>query len=114
MRPMARELLSVPKVYIIGPQASTPLAIYAAHILSKVGIRTVKVDMGSNYLDTIANLDRSGLVLAFGFSQCHKGTVVLLNMLKKNGFHIVSVTDYPMSPPGQSVGLQHQLAQTLL
>lgn len=95
---LARELLSVPEVYIVGLQSCTPLAIYAAHILSKVGIKTRRVDMEGNYLDDIANLDRSGLVLAFGFSRYHKGTVVLLNMLKKNGFHTVSVTDYPMSP----------------
>ena len=95
---LAQDILSVPEVYIIGMRASTPLTIYAAHILSKVGVKTTKIDVVENFIDYIVNMDRAGLVLAFGFSRYHKGSIMLLNSLKKSGFNIVSITDYPMSP----------------
>lgn len=95
---LAQDMLSVPIVYIVGMRASTPLTVYAAHILSKVGIPTAKIDVVDNFIDNVVNMDRGGLVLAFGFSRYHKGSVALLNMIKKQGFNIVSITDYPMSP----------------
>ncbi len=95
---LAQDMLSVPVVYLIGMPASTPLTIYAAHILSKVGIHTIRIDVVENFIDDVVNMDRAGLVLAFGFSRHHKGSIALLNMLKKQGFNIVSITDYPLSP----------------
>ena len=96
---LTQDMLSVPVVYIVGIRTNNFLAAYAAHILSKVGITTIKIDEVDSFIDNVVNMDRSGLVLAFGFSRYHKGSIVLLNMLKKQGFtNIVAVTDYPMSP----------------
>lgn len=98
---LAQDLLSASEVYLVGMRASPQFTSYAAHILSRVGIKTRIVDATEQYMETLGAMDRSGLVLTFCFSRYHKGTVALLNMLKKNGYRMVAVTDYPMSPPAQ-------------
>lgn len=95
---LARDLSAATEVYIVGVRSTAPMAVYAAHILSAAGIRTRKLDVAENYVDGVVNMDRGGLVLAMDFIRYHKGTLVLLNMLKKNGFKIVSITDSPDAP----------------
>jgi DNA-binding MurR/RpiR family transcriptional regulator len=88
------------------------MAVYAVQILSKVGIKARQIGSAENYLDEVAGMDRSGLVLALGFSRYHKGTVSLLGMLKKNGFNIVAITDYPMSPLARVANYSFSLARS--
>lgn len=95
---LARDLSAATEVYIVGVRSTAPMAVYAAHILSAAGIRTRKLDVAENYVDGVVNMDRAGLVLALDFTRYHKGTLVLLNMLKKNGFKITSITDSPDAP----------------
>lgn len=95
---LAQDLATASEVYIVGVRSSGPMALYAAHILSAVGIKTRKIDVAENYVDGVVNMDRAGLVLTFDFTRYHKGTLVLLNMLKKNGFNIASITDSPEAP----------------
>jgi len=98
---LVQDILSAREVYLVGMRASAPLTSYAAYILSRVGIRTRVVDEADSHMESLAAMDRSGLVLAFSFSRYHKGTIALLNMLKRGGYNIVSITDYPMSPAAQ-------------
>lgn len=95
---LAREMKSASEVYIVGVRSSAPMGVYAAHILSAVGVKTRKIDVAENYVDGVVNMDRSGLVLALDFTRYHKGTLVLLNILRKNGFHIAAITDSPEAP----------------
>lgn len=95
---LARDLSAASEVYIVGVRSSAPMGIYAAHILSAAGIKTRKIDVAENYVDGVVNMDRSGLVLALDFTRYHKGTLVLLNMLRKNGFNIAAITDSPEAP----------------
>lgn len=95
---LAREMKAASEVYIVGVRSSAPMGVYAAHILSAVGVKTRKIDVAENYVDGVVNMDRSGLVLALDFTRYHKGTLVLLNMLRKNGFHIAAITDSPEAP----------------
>lgn len=95
---LAREMKAASEVYIVGVRSSAPMSVYAAHILSTVGVKTRKIDVAENYVDGVVNMDRSGLVLALDFTRYHKGTLVLLNMLRKNGFRIAAITDSPDAP----------------
>ena len=95
---LARDLSAASEVYIVGVRSSAPMSTYAAHILSAAGIKTRKVDVAENYVDGVVNIDRAGLVLALDFTRYHKGTLVLLNMLRKNGFNIAAITDSPDAP----------------
>lgn len=95
---LARELSAATEVYIVGVRSSAPMSVYAAHILSAVGVKTRKIDVAENYVDGVVNMDRSGLVLALDFTRYHRGTLVLLNMLRKNGFRIAAITDSPEAP----------------
>ena len=95
---LAREMKAASEVYIVGVRSSAPMGVYAAHILSAVGVKTRKIDVAENYVDGVVNMDRSGLVLALDFTRYHRGTLVLLNMLRKNGFHIAAITDSPEAP----------------
>lgn len=95
---LARDLSAASEVYIVGVRSSAPMGVYAAHILSAVGVKTRKIDVAENYVDGVVNMDRSGLVLALDFTRYHKGTLVLLNMLRKNGFNIAAITDSPEAP----------------
>lgn len=95
---LARDLSAASEVYIVGVRSSAPMSIYAAHILSAAGIKTRKIDVAENYVDGVVNMDRAGLVLALDFTRYHKGTLVLLNMLRKNGFNIAAITDSPEAP----------------
>ena len=95
---LARDLSVATEVYIVGVRSSAPMSIYAAHILNTAGIKTRKIDVAENYVDGVVNMDRAGLVLALDFTRYHKGTAVLLNMLRKNGFHIAAITDSPDAP----------------
>lgn len=93
---LAQDLLAASSVYIIG---SVPLSYYATYILNVNGIRAIRLDgIGSNYISTILNMDKSSIVLAFGFSRYSKSNIALLNTLKKSGYNIVSITDYQESP----------------
>lgn len=98
---LVQDILSAGEVYLVGMRASGPLTSYAAHILSRVGIKVRVLDEAGSQMENLVGLDRGGLVLAFSFSRYHKGTIALLNMLKRNGYNIVSITDYPMSPAAQ-------------
>lgn len=95
---LARDMSAATEVYILGVRSTAPMAVYAAHILSVAGIRTRKLDVAENYVDGVVNMDRGGLVLALDFTRYHKGTLVLLNMLRKKGFNIVAITDSPDAP----------------
>ena len=95
---LAQDLSTATEVYIVGVRSSAPMSIYAAHILSSAGIRTRKLDVAENYVDGVVNMDRAGLVLALDFTRYHKGTLVLLNMLRKNGFNIAAITDSHDAP----------------
>jgi len=95
---LAREMTAASEVYIVGVRSSAPMSVYAAHILSAVGVKTRKIDVAENYVDGVVNMDRSGLVLALDFTRYHRGTLVLLNMLRKNGFRIAAITDSPEAP----------------
>ena len=95
---LAREMTAASEVYIVGVRSSAPMGVYAAHILSAVGVKTRKIDVAENYVDGVVNMDRSGLVLALDFTRYHRGTLVLLNMLRKNGFRIAAITDSPEAP----------------
>ena len=44
-------------------------------------------------LDNIINIDRSALVIAFGFPRYPKPTIVATRFLKNRGYKIVSITD---------------------
>lgn len=96
---LINDILNSEDVVLVGTRASTPLVTYAAYIFNKIGIRTTKIDSAdTSYFDIIPNLDRTTLIIAFGFSRYPKGTIRLLNFLKKKGFKIVSITDYIQSP----------------
>ena len=95
---LARDMTAATEVYILGVRSTAPMAVYAAHILSAAGIRTRKLDVAENYVDGVVNMDRGGLVLALDFTRYHKGTLVLLNLLRKKGFNIVAITDNPDAP----------------
>ena len=95
---LARDMTAATEVYILGVRSTAPMAVYAAHILSAAGIRTRKLDVAENYVDGVVNMDRGGLVLALDFTRYHKGTLVLLNLLRKKGFNIVAITDSPDAP----------------
>lgn len=97
----AQDLLSASEVYVIGMHTATSSAIYASTILNKVGIKARVVDMATDYVSNVVNMERTGLVLAISYSRYHKGTINLLSHLRKNGHNIVSITDYPMSPAGK-------------
>lgn len=93
---LAQDLLAASNVYILG---SVPLSYYATFIFNTNGIKAVRLDgIGSNYISTILNIDKSSLIFAFGYSRYTKNNIVLLNTLKKNGYNIVSITDYQESP----------------
>jgi len=93
---LAQDLLAASCVYIMG---SVPLSYYATYILNVNGIRAIRLDgVASNYISTILNMDKSSMVLAFGFSRYSKSNIALLNTLKKSGYNIVSITDYQESP----------------
>lgn len=95
---LAQDVMAASEVYIIGMRHASPACLYAVSVLNAVGIRTRNIDSIESYVSNINAMDHSGLVLVFGFSRYHKGTVSLINMLKKDGFKIVAVTDAPMSP----------------
>lgn len=95
---LARDMSAASEVYVLGVRSTGPMAVYAAHILSVAGIRTRKLDVAENYVDGVVNMDRAGLVLALDFTRYHKGTLLLLNMLRKSGFNIAAITDSPDAP----------------
>lgn len=97
----AQDLISASEVYVIGMQSASSTALYAASILNKVGVKTRVIDTESDYVSNVVNMERTGLVLAISYSRYHKGTINLLSHLRKNGYNIVSITDYPMSPAGK-------------
>ena len=95
---LAQDMMAASEVYIIGMRHAAPACLCAASVLNMVGIRTRIIDSAENHVSNINSMEQSGLVLAFGFSRYHKGTVSLINMLKKDGFQIAAVTDAPVSP----------------
>ena len=98
IRRFAQDLVSASEVYIIGMRSATSTAIYAASILNKVGVKARVIDTEADYVANVVNMERTGLVLAISYSRYHKGTINLLSHMRKNGYNIVSITDYPMSP----------------
>lgn len=95
----AQDLLSASEVYIVGMHSATSTALYASDILNKVGVKARVIDTAD--VASVVNMERTGLVLAISYSRYHKGTLNLLRHLRKNGYNIVSITDYPMSPAGK-------------
>ena len=95
----AQDLLSATEVYIVGMHSATSTALYAADILNKVGVKARIIDTAD--VASVVNMERTGLVLAISYSRYHKATINLLSHLRKNGYNIVSITDYPMSPAGK-------------
>lgn len=96
---LVEEIINAPEIIIVGTRASTPLVQYATYIFNKIGIRAIKLDSAnSNILDNIPNLERSSLVIAFGFQRYPKETIILLKLLRSKGFNIVSITDSTTSP----------------
>lgn len=97
----AQDLLSASEVYLISMRSAPSMTLHAADVLNKVGIKTRIIDSSNSYLSNVVNMDRSGLVLSIAYSRYHKGTIGLMSYLRKNGYKIVSITDYPMSPAGK-------------
>lgn len=95
----AQDLLSASEVYIVGMHSATSTALYASDILNKVGVKARIIDTAD--VASVVNMERTGLVLAISYSRYHKGTLNLLRHLRKNGYNIVTITDYPMSPAGK-------------
>ena len=95
----AQDLLSATEVYIVGMHSATSTALYTADILNKVGVKARIIDTAD--VASVVNMERTGLVLAISYSRYHKATINLLSHLRKNGYNIVSITDYPMSPAGK-------------
>ena len=93
---LAEDITAASEVVLLGSRTYT---IYAVYMFNRMGIRTTHLDMRDcNILDFIATLDRSALVIPFGFARYHKQHVVSCSLLKKNGYHIVAVTDSERSP----------------
>ena len=96
---LAQDVLAASEVVFIGMRVGVPYAFYAVNMLNRIGIRATRFDVrDSNYIDYIKTLDRSALVISFGFPRYHKATVISTSVMKKRGFHIVSITDSARSP----------------
>ncbi|MDD4356127.1 MAG: SIS domain-containing protein [Smithellaceae bacterium] len=96
---LLRDILNAPEVIMMGARTSNILVSYATSLLNKIGIRATNIDASdTNYFDKINNIDRSALIIAIGLSRYPKAIPVAMNFLKKKGFRIVAITDFPQSP----------------
>ena len=96
---LIEDMQAAPEVVVIGSRASTVLVSYTTYIFNKIGIRTSGFDAAdTKTLDNIINIDRSALVIAFGFPLYPKPTIVATRFLKNRGYKIVSITDKKKSP----------------
>lgn len=95
----AQDVLSASEVVVVGMRVGAPYAYYLTSMLNHIGIKATRFDIRDcNYVDLIKTLDRSVLVISFGFRRYHKATVVSTGALKKRGHHVVAITDSLKSP----------------
>ena len=65
---LIEDIQDAPEVVVIGSRASTVFVSYTTYIFNKIGIRTSGFDSAdTKTLDNIINIDRSALVICFGF-----------------------------------------------
>ena len=96
---LIEDIQAAPEVVVIGSRASTVFVSYTTYIFNKIGIRTSGFDSAdTKTLDNIINIDRSALVICFGFPRYPKSTIIAARFLKNRGYKIVSVTDKKKSP----------------
>lgn len=99
LKTLVNDIQEAPEVVIIGSRASSVLVSYATYIFNKIGIRTSGFDAAdTKSLDSIINIDRTALVIAFGFARFPKSTIVTSRFLKNRGYKIVSITADSKSP----------------
>lgn len=93
---LVEDITASSEVVLLG---SLSYAQYAVYMFNRMGIRTTHIDIRNCSLaDFIATLDRSALIIPFGFARYRKQLVVNCSAFKKNGFHIVAITDSERSP----------------
>lgn len=93
---LVEDITAASEIVLLG---SISYAQYAVYMFNRMGVRTTHIDLRTCSLaDFIATLDRSALILPFGFARYRKQLVVTTSAFKKNGFHIVSITDSARSP----------------
>lgn len=87
LKTLVNDIQEAPEVVIIGSRASSVLVSYATYIFNKIGIRTSGFDAAdTKSLDSIINIDRTALVIAFGFARFPKSTIVTSRFLKNRGY----------------------------
>ncbi|HAQ41814.1 MAG TPA: hypothetical protein DCM73_13955 [Clostridiales bacterium] len=92
------EIIKAPEIIVVGTRSSSIIAIYAEHMLTRLGKKTWKITSGAtDSLNSFSLFDDNALVLAIGFARYPKETVRIVNFFKKHNFKIVSLTDNVMS-----------------
>ncbi|KUO73045.1 MAG: hypothetical protein APF77_20445 [Clostridia bacterium BRH_c25] len=93
------EVIKANEIIVVGTRASAPITLYAEYMLNRIGKRTGKImSGGTENLDSLSLIDRSSLVIGFGFARYPKETIKLLSFFKKRNMKIISITDNLMSP----------------
>lgn len=96
---LVQDITAASEVVFLAFRGSTAYTSYAVNMFNKIGIRASFLNLRDvNFTDYLNTMSRSILLISFGFARYNKSLVVANNVLKKNGFHIVGITDSIHSP----------------
>ena len=87
------------EVIFLASRASSVLADYSSYMFNKIGIKAVGYDVSdTKVIDTLRNVDRTSLVIAFAFPRYPKSAITTARYLKTRGFRVVGITEGEASP----------------
>ena len=95
---LTQDIRSASKVAVLGKGGASPYAFYFNRMLGKLGIRTHRLETTHDLLAFLNEHDRSALVIIFGIARYSKESVLQVNRLRQQGYHIVGITDRHDSP----------------
>ena len=95
---LTREITTASEVVVIGGGGATPYSYYFNRMLSKLGIRTRRLENQHDLVTFMKLQDRSALVVAFGIARYSKDPILRVSRLRQQGYRVVAFTDRHDSP----------------
>ena len=93
-------MIGAKMIYIIGMRSSSSLASFMYHYLNLIfpHVRLVRTTSGSEIFEQILRIARDDVIIGISFPRYSKRIINALEYAKKQGTHVISITDSQTSP----------------
>lgn len=96
-------LCEAERVYVVGVRSSAPLAQFLGYYMNFIRDNVMVITSGiSDVLEQVARVGEKDVVLGISFPRYSRRTIEAMNYAKGKGATVVSLTDTPLSPLGET------------